>query len=226
MICAPQVQPDLESFTAPYFFFSNNQDSEILFVSKSIEDVLGYRAKDVVGRKYTEFLDPNSPLNSDISEFKRRRFSGDGHHEHLRVVESRDGKLKVLKVQTYGGKDEEGNVVANYGLVQDVTEIYFAEDELHQKLEHLRKIDESLSVREREVLERVLAGNLNKSIAKQFSITERAVERTRARLMSKFESETTAEMVSKATELRMLKSVILLAKNSRPFAKAMFRDKN
>lgn len=207
--------PKIESFSPPYFFFSNNKYREVLYVSPSVEQILGYSPSELVGRKYTEFLDASSPLNADVTDCRRRRFDGDGSHESLRVVQTKEGQLKVLKIQTHGVTDTDNNTVANHGLAQDVTDVYFLESKLHVRLQELRAVESQLSTREKEVLCRVKAGQLNKVIAKELKVTERAIEGIRSRLMKKFDAETIAVVVKKATELTMLNEVILLAQGSR-----------
>lgn len=76
--------------------------------------------------------------------------------------------------------------------------------ELAKRFEDLKSFDESLSDRERNVLERVVRGQLNKSIARDLEVSQRTVENTRARLLRKFHAETAAELAAKAAELRVL----------------------
>ena len=204
MIQSSLPRPD--AFDEPFFFFSNDENSEILYVSPSIEKILGYQPSDLIGRRYTEFFDQTLPLNETIGECRTRRFeSGDADiHHQLRVVQSRDGETKILKIQTYGNKNPNGQVVTNHGIAEDITESYLAKERLHQRWAELRKSDRLLSARERQVLKYVVEGRLNKSIARELSITERAVERIRARLKEKFKTESSAELVAKATELRLM----------------------
>lgn len=203
--------PDLELISAPYFFFSINRKSELLYVSPSTEQVLGYTPKKIIGRRYTEFLDPTSPLNSEVVDCRKFRFEGGENYEQLRVVETRGSKLKVLKVQTYGEQNEKGHVKIIHGIAQDVTDVYFVEQEMHNRLADLEESDRRLSERERMVMELVVSGMLNKSIARKLKIRERSVEKIRSRLVEKFNAETMFEVVSKATELKILQDVILLA---------------
>lgn len=201
-------KPDVESFASPYFFFANNPDQQVLYVSPSVQEILGYAPSDLIGRKYTDFLASNDRLNQDIPEMHRRRYQGDQHHFALRVVANSAGQTRVLKVQTCGQVDIDGQVVASHGIAEDVTGEYMKHTAASERLDELHAIEDQLSERERTVLQLVIDGRPNKSIAKQISITERAVEMVRARLVKKFAVESTAQLVSRATELRTLRQLL------------------
>ncbi|TWT89899.1 Response regulator protein TmoT [Pseudobythopirellula maris] len=68
----------------------------------------------------------------------------------------------------------------------------------------LHDSNESLSERERVVLERLLAGKLNKAIARELDVSERTIEGDRARLYKKFEVNSVAELAVKSTQLQLL----------------------
>jgi two-component system response regulator TtrR len=52
-----------------------------------------------------------------------------------------------------------------------------------------------LTEREHQVLDLILAGNMNKQIAHELSVSEKTVEVHRARVMKKLEVRTVAELV-------------------------------
>lgn len=203
--------PDIELFSEPYFFFSINRKSELLYVSPSVEQILGYLPEKITGQRYTKFLDATSPLNADAEDCRKIRFEAGENYAQLRVLETSDSKLKVLKVQTYQAQDAKGRTSFVHGIAQDVTDVYFVEQEMHSRLITLEEADSRLSERERMVMELVVAGMLNKSIARKLNIRERSVEKIRSRLVEKFNAETMLEVISKATEFKILRDVILLA---------------
>lgn len=207
MVC-DSVKPDIDSFGSPFFFFSNNESSEILYVSPSVRQVLGYSPNEVVGRKYSDFIDAESSLNESIVEHRERRFRGDGAHLSYRAVWTRSRKKKILKIQTFGSVDEKGTVTVNHGIAEDVSEKYNAGQEASRRLEYLEGLQDSISDRESTVLELVTQGRLNKSIARELAVSERAVEQARSRLMKKFGANSTAEMISMAAELDALRKWI------------------
>jgi RNA polymerase sigma factor (sigma-70 family) len=84
-------------------------------------------------------------------------------------------------------------------------------DRVHQALEHeirirreqqekapLRSRFEQLTPREREILELVVEGHLNKQIASQLGLSIKTVEQHRARVMAKTGSGSLAELVRMA----------------------------
>ena len=70
--------------------------------------------------------------------------------------------------------------------------------------EHLRAQFATLSPREQEVLERVVAGKLNKQIADEFGVSERTVKSQRAQLMDKLGAGSSAELGALVERLRNL----------------------
>lgn len=63
---------------------------------------------------------------------------------------------------------------------------------------------ERLSPREKTVLQAIVAGQLNKAIAKQLDVSVRTVEGDRAKIVNKFGADTTGEVVGKYAEYQLL----------------------
>ena len=120
--------PEIERFGAPFFSFSNNEDAELLYVSPSVKQVLGFEPDELIGKKYTDYLDQTSPLNSDVQTCREERFKSSDPRQSLRVVVDSKERLKVLLVQTYGHVGGDGKVIANHGLAIDITGKFFKEE--------------------------------------------------------------------------------------------------
>jgi FixJ family two-component response regulator len=85
------------------------------------------------------------------------------------------------------------------GLAQDaLARQGSAEDEL------LRQRSAGLSAREREVLQRLAAGKLNKQIAGELGIAEATVKFHRSRLMARMQAHTVAELMHFAARLELI----------------------
>jgi RNA polymerase sigma factor (sigma-70 family) len=76
----------------------------------------------------------------------------------------------------------------------------------HEQLEHLRSLLGRLSPRERQVLERVVRGKMNKEIARELGTTERTIKAHRHNLMEKIEAKSLPELVLIAERLGILGS--------------------
>lgn len=72
----------------------------------------------------------------------------------------------------------------------------------HQQLQELRTRFETLTSREREVFERVVAGKLNKQIASDLGMAERTVKVHRAQVMTKMRATSLAELVHLADKMQ------------------------
>jgi FixJ family two-component response regulator len=73
--------------------------------------------------------------------------------------------------------------------------------ELHQRSSEIARRLGELSPREREVMELVIAGRLNKQIAGDLGISEKTVKAHRGRVMVKFGARSVAELVKMCSEL-------------------------
>ena len=208
MVRAIMDVPNPDQFQSPSFFFSNDENMNLTFVSPSVQSILGYDAEAHIGQSCSDFLVENHPLNADVDEYQARRFDGDGRHAYMRVVRDAAGNTKYLAVQTQGYKDEHGRVIRNHGVATDVTQFFSWYEPAVERLRSLQAVDDQLTDREREVLELILAGRLNKSIARQMDISVRTVENIRARLMNKFGVDHVAQVASMANELKTLKGLI------------------
>ena len=198
------VRPDLDSFQAPYFFLSTDMDRRLLYISPSVESVLGFPPEGLVGRVYDEFIEIENPLYDSVAspaDFALAKAKA-SYGETLHAVKNANQQTVVLRIASYteyADPDTKQNPIGFHCLAQDVTSVYRIEQKLQSHLMVLGNETVQISKREQEVLNFLLAGRMNKSIAKELDITERGVERIRARLMSKFKARSAAELARKAT---------------------------
>lgn len=198
----------LDWLAKPIFAFLLDSKFQLIEVSPSFQDVLEYSPERVIGKKITQILDPASPLHSAIHE--RPSIGGlcKIFHNKTFVLVTQTGSLRVVSVQATTLKEGDYPDDVLCAIAQDITKRYCVENELRDRLSRLELSLNELTQREKDVLDCVVKGTLNKSIAKQMEITVRAVERIRSRLRKKFSAQTSAEMVSKATEHNVLKAFI------------------
>ena len=73
--------------------------------------------------------------------------------------------------------------------------------EANERLEHVRRRIASLTLRERQVFERVVMGKLNKQIAADLGISEKTVKVHRARVMRRMSVKSVAQLARMAEQL-------------------------
>lgn len=74
----------------------------------------------------------------------------------------------------------------------------------HDQIHHWRGLFETLSPREREVLQQIVAGKLNKEIADALGTCERTVKAHRAGVMRKMQAKSFAELVQISMQLSLV----------------------
>ena len=197
-------QLDVERFQAPYFFLITDFDRRVLYVSRSVECVLGFPPKGLVGKIYDDFIDTENSLYDtaaspeDFTLAKAKASYGETLHA-VKNVDQQTVVLRIASYTKYSDPETKENPIEFHCLAQDVTSVYQVDQMLQSHLMALSDETIQISDREQQVLNFLLEGWLNKSIAKELDITERGVERVRARLMSKFKARSAAELAHKAT---------------------------
>lgn len=202
------VRVTLNWLSKPFFAFLIDSKLRVIEVSPSFQHVLEFPENQVLGRDLGDFLDDSSPLNAHIRISEGTLFAAETFHDRPFVFETQSGILKVIRLQASMLQDAQHPEQVLCAIGQDITQQYCVENELKDRLSRLELSLNELTQREKDVLECVVKGKLNKSIAKQMEITVRAVERIRSRLRKKFSAQTSAEMVSKATEHTVLKEFV------------------
>ena len=190
--------PDLTAFIEPYFFFTLDTVGKILFVSASVDRILVTTPNALIGQLWESVFNESTDLEQHESS----------PHKKFNAQMQTSGGIVNLEVQTYDEVDNHGRLVATHGLARQVDDDTTLESTVRRKLADLEVLAAELSPRENQVLSRVLEGRLNKSIAKELEISERAVERIRARIMKKFGADSTAKMISMGTELNLLQELL------------------
>lgn len=167
-------------------------------------------------RAFLEHFRPDRPCCL-ILDLRMPGMSGLELHEELRA---RGIRVPVIIITAHG--DVPAAVRAFRSGVSDFLEKPFPQEALIERIQVLLEEDrsarqtrqevietqrklESLTKREREVLEHVLSGKPNKLIAQQLGVTVKAIEAHRARIMDKMAFASVQELVQAVTVTRQWK---------------------
>ncbi len=80
-------------------------------------------------------------------------------------------------------------------------------DKVRQRFDQIGASVEQLTPREKTVLQAIVAGQLNKAIARALDVSVRTIEGDRAKIVDKFGAETTGEVVGKYAQYSLLSEI-------------------
>lgn len=126
-----------------YFFYGLSLDGQILYVSPSVQKILGFTVSEY-RRKAPEIYTKN-PINNSIS--KNRLFAIKGYLQPKYLVEVQDINcqphiLEVLEVPIFNADNQ---VVSIEGLAHEITEQYYAEELIKEQEDKYRQVFNSAS---------------------------------------------------------------------------------
>ena len=209
-------RPDLNRFQAPCFFFSCERRGELTYLSPSVEAVLGYSPEQLLGTNYYDLLLPDHLANVHVQ--RHGAPCGNDICHVTRAVRTASGEEKILSIQIYNDAEADTDASQStgqpspasrsHGLAMDVTMQWRMVQTLQSHLEKVSFPEDQLTDREKRVLDLLLGGALNKSMARELDVSERTIEMDRARLMKKLSASSAAQLVSIATEARLLNDAL------------------
>ncbi|MCA9136912.1 MAG: helix-turn-helix transcriptional regulator [Planctomycetales bacterium] len=201
--------PRLTDFTSPYFFFSSCIDLEIRAASPSIRSILGYDAVSLTGVRLPELYFSDSPLNADDPGYGNLGATHGQSFHWLRSVLTRRGDARVLSIMTVGVTGSSNRSLERlHSIAEDVTTSVTNYCRMITSLREMSEAENRLTKQESHVAGRIRQGQTNREIADELNVSERTVDRRRARIMNRLNVSSTPEMIARLVERTALERCI------------------
>ena len=123
---------------------STDLESNVLFWNKGAENIFGYTAEEIVGRKKIDILYPDDEIKNGIKKIRSSVFSDKEELDcEIREV-TKDGRMIWIQSTLTPRFDENGQIVGILGIGSNITERKQAEEEkrkLKAQLQHAQKME-------------------------------------------------------------------------------------
>jgi PAS domain S-box-containing protein len=114
----------------PDMIYELDAQGRMVFVSKSVHNILGYRPDEMIGRPRRDFV-----LAQDLhkwDEERRRAEKGEEMSDLTLRHRTKKGGVRWLSIHSRGLFDEQGRLTGRRGVGRDITQQVMAESRIHQ----------------------------------------------------------------------------------------------
>ena len=141
----------IESLENEYFFYSHNLNGEYLYISPSVEKVLGYTVEEAKQGLVKHMTD--SETNKKTIDTLQKSANGNKQKTFELELYTKTGEIRTIEITESPDFDENGNVVSVEGVAHDITERKKSECIIQQQNEELKKQDNELKQNLQELIE-------------------------------------------------------------------------
>jgi len=138
----------IENLGKEYFFYQRDVDEVFIYLSPSIEAMLGYAPRELLGRHNFGGIITPGLISERARESSMRTLEGQESQAHEIEVRHKDGSIKLLEIVEVPVRDFQGSIIGLDGIARDITEQKKANEErlgMERQLLHSQKL-ESLGV--------------------------------------------------------------------------------
>ena len=132
---------------APDIIYTINAKGRFAYVNPAWERILGHRAEDVVGKRFTDFI-KKEDIKRFIYVFKQIRDQKDRIVDFYGSILHKDGTERLFHMSGAPNIDSDGNVTGAVGTFRDITELKKSELELWDSNRRLWKLIEEKELAE------------------------------------------------------------------------------
>lgn len=188
----------VEGLPDDYFFYSTDTQGTLIYVSPSVEHVLGYRPGQVVGRNWREFVGESSL--EKVAELERQRFAGRVMPRFEAELRHQDGSARYLEMRDVPVVGQDGSIVLNEGVAKDITHRKESERKLRRDQRALEWTVEErtseLRLTVAQLLEEIRIRQLAQANLEQSEARHRAIVRDQTEFIVRWKPDGTVTFMS------------------------------
>lgn len=121
----------------PDMVYERDLEGTLLSINLSVEHHLGWKPRDVIGKKFSEFLHPDDLQRA--REHMRDLYQGNAPERAIYRIRAKDGQYHFIEMRPFL-KRRHGEVVGVQGIGQDVTERIVAETKLKDSQRFIQRM--------------------------------------------------------------------------------------
>ncbi|MBN2213911.1 MAG: PAS domain S-box protein [Bacteroidales bacterium] len=123
----------VDNLKEEYIFFSQSTSGELLFVSVSVKNILGYEVNEF--RRVFDKIYTDNPINIKAREHRNASLKGIQQPKYLVELSDKSGMPHVLEITEFPVFNEDNEFISVEGIARDITSGIRAEDLIQEKEE-------------------------------------------------------------------------------------------
>jgi PAS domain S-box-containing protein len=132
----------IESLENEYFFYSHTLDGKYVYISPSVEKVLGYTVEEAFGGLVKYMTD--SELNRQTIETLKKSASGEKQNTFELELYTKNREIKVVEITESPQYDDDGKLLVVEGVAHDITKRKENERIIQEQNDQLKKQKQEL----------------------------------------------------------------------------------
>ncbi len=165
---AKKYQRLVENLGNEYFFYSHNLDGKYLYISPSVEKVLGYTVEEAFDGLVKHITD--SELNKKTLETLKKSASGEKQKTFELELYTKKRSVKVMEITESPVYDSNGKLFTIEGIAHDITKRKKQQELIKKQNKELKQQDDEL----RKNLDELIATNkVNEALKKEVSASQK-----------------------------------------------------
>jgi len=117
-----------------YFFYAHDTSGVFIYLSESIENILGYTPEEF-SKHYSTYL-TDDPMNDKVDEYTHKAINGEKQDPYIISIYNKNNEIHYLEVTEFPVEGDNGEIIEIEGIAKDITSQYIIQKELDYISQH------------------------------------------------------------------------------------------